>query len=69
MKGLYKRVLSCHPIGACPIHKGTLKGVFTKNKSGYSLLILLLSVAYIRRKLLKTTHTEVRSVQTNAETL
>ena len=45
----------------------TLKGVFTKNERGYrftaknkrfwSLLILLLSVASIRRKLLKTTHT------------
>ena len=45
-----------------------LKGVFAKNERGYrlnaikkrflSLLILLLSVASIRRKLLKTSHTE-----------
>ena len=45
-----------------------LKGVFTKNERGYrlnaikkrfwSLLILLLSVASIRRTLLKTSHTE-----------
>ena len=45
-----------------------LKGVFAKNERGYrlnaikkrfwSLLILLLSVASIRRKLLKTTHTK-----------
>ena len=45
-----------------------LKGVFGKNERGYrpsaikqrfwSLLILLLSVASIRRKLLKTSHTE-----------
>ena len=55
----------------------TLKGVFTKNERGYrftaknrrfwSLLILLLSVASIRRKLLKTTRTEERSVYTNSE--
>ena len=48
-----------------------LKGVFAKNERGYrlnainkrfwSLLILLLSVASIRRKLLKTTHTEEQS--------
>ena len=48
-----------------------LKGVFAKNEKGYrrnakkkrfrSLLILLLSVASIRRKLLKTIHTEERS--------
>ena len=46
----------------------SLKGVFAKNERGYrlnvikkrfwSLLILLLSVAFIRRKLLKTSHTE-----------
>ena len=46
-----------------------LKGVFAKNERGYrltaknkrfwSLLILLLSVASISRKLLKTTHTEI----------
>ena len=49
-----------------------LKGVFAKNERGYrltaeycqwrSLLILLLSVASIKRKLLKTTNTEERSV-------
>ena len=53
------------------------KGVFAKNKRGYrlnaikkrfrSLLILLLSVASIRRKLLKTTNTEERGVHTNLE--
>ena len=46
-----------------------LKGVFAKNERGYrlnaikkrllSLLILLLSVASIKRKLLKTSHTEI----------
>ena len=55
----------------------TLKGVFAKNERGYrlnatkkrfwSLLILLLSVASIRRKLLKTSHTEERSAHTNWE--
>ena len=55
----------------------TLKGVFAKNERGdrlaaknklfWSLLILLLSVASIRRNLLKTTHTEERSVHTNSE--
>ena len=54
-----------------------LKGVFAKNERGYrltaknkrfwSLLILLLSVASISRKLLKTTHTEERIVFTNSE--
>ena len=54
-----------------------LKGVFAKNERGYrlnaikkrfwSLLILLLAVASIRRKLLKTTNTEERSVLTNSE--
>ena len=54
-----------------------LKGVFAKNETGYrlnaikkrfwSLLILLLAVASIRRKLLKTTNTEERSVLTNSE--
>ena len=54
-----------------------LKGVFAKNERGYklnaikkrfwSLLILLLSVASIRRKLLKTTNTEERSFHTNSE--
>ena len=48
-----------------------LKGVFTKNERGNrltaeyyrrrSLLILLLSVASIKRKLLKTTHTNSES--------
>ena len=40
-----------------------------KNKRFLSLLILLLSVASIRRKLLKTNNTEERSVQTNSESL
>ena len=54
-----------------------LKGVFVKNERGYrlnaikkrfwSLLILLLAVASIRRKLLKNTNTEERSVLTNSE--
>ena len=54
-----------------------LKGVFAKNEKGFgltaknkrfwSLLILLLSVASIRRKLLKTTHTEECSIHTNSE--
>jgi len=65
-------------IWQCPIYKGTLKnlkGVFANNKRGYrltaknkrfrSLLILLLSVASIRRKLFKTTKTEECSVYTN----
>jgi len=57
--------------------KTYFKGVFAKIKRGYRLtskniwwrllLILLLSVASIRRKLLKTTHTEERSVHTNSE--
>ena len=52
-----------------------LKGVFAKNERGYrltainnrfwSVIILLLSVASIWRKLLKTSHTEERSVHTN----
>jgi len=56
-----------------------IKGVFAKNVRGYkltaknnrfwSLLILLLSVASIRRELLKTTYTEERSVHTNSESL
>ena len=50
--------------------------MFAKNERGYrlnaikkrvwSLLILVLSVASIRRKLLKTTNTEERSVHTNS---
>ena len=54
-----------------------LKGVFAKNERGYrlnaikkrfwSLLILLISVASIRRKLLKTTNTEERNVHANSE--
>ena len=54
-----------------------LKGVFAKNERGFrlyaikkrfwSLLILLLSVASIWRKLLKTTNTEERSAHTNSE--
>ena len=53
----------------------SLKGVFAKNERGYrlnaikklfwSLLILLISVASIRRKLIKTSHTEERSAHTN----
>ena len=54
-------------MGTCESFK-TFKGVFAKNERGYikilkrfwSLLILLLSVASIRRKLLKTTNTEER---------
>ena len=52
-----------------------LKGVFAKNERGYRLnaikkrfwspLILLLSVASIRRKLIKTSHTEERRSHTN----
>ena len=55
----------------------TLKGVFAKNERGYRLnalkkrfwwlLILLLSVALIKRKLLKTTYTEELNVHTNWE--
>ena len=51
--------------------------MFAKNERGYrltaknnrfwSLLFLLQSVASIRRKLLKTTYTEERSVHTNSE--
>jgi len=54
-----------------------LKGVFAKNEMGYmltaknyrwfSLLILPLSVGSIRRKLLKTTHTEEHGVHTILE--
>ena len=59
-----------------------LKGVFAKNERGYkltaknkrfwielnwSLLLSLLSVAFIRRKLLTTTHAKERSVHTNWE--
>ena len=54
-----------------------LKGVFAKNERGFSLnaikkrfwsiLILLISIASIRRKLLKTTNTEERSIHTNSE--
>ena len=51
-----------------------LKGVFAKNERVYSftsknyrwLLILLLSVASLMRKWLKTTYTEERSVHTNS---
>ena len=49
--------------------------MFAKNERGYrlnaikkrfwSLLILLLSVASVRRKLIKTSHTEERSAHTN----
>ncbi len=54
-----------------------LKGVFAKDERGYSLnaikkrfwslLILLLSVASIRRKQLTTTNTEEGNVHTNSE--
>ena len=54
-----------------------LKGVFAKNERGcrlnaikkrfWSPLILLLSVASVRRKLLKTTYTEECNVHTNWE--
>ena len=54
-----------------------LKGVFAKNERGYRLnaikkrfwspLILFLSVASVRRKLLKTTYTEERTVHTKWE--
>ena len=57
--------------------RSSLKGVLAKNERGYrrtakkkcfwSLLILLLSVASIRRKLLKTIYTEERSDHTNSE--
>jgi len=57
--------------------KITLKGVSAKNERGYrlnaikkrfwSILISLQSVASIRRKLLKTTNTEERSIHTNSE--
>ena len=59
------------------VQRKNLKGVFAKNERGYrlnaikkrfrSLLILLLYVASIRRKLLKTTNTEERNVLTNSE--
>ena len=57
--------------------KTLLKGVFAKNERGYWVtsknirwwlqLILLLSVASIKRKMFKTTHTEEHSVYTIAE--
>ena len=53
------------------VRNQNLKGVFAKNKRGYRLnaikkrfwspIILLLSVASIRRKLIKTSHTEERT--------
>ena len=43
------------------------KGFRRKNKRFWSLLILLLSVAYVRKKIIKTTYTEERSVHTNSE--
>ena len=46
----------------CVACSSWLQGVFAKNERGY---ILLLSVASIRRKLLKTTHTEERTVYMN----
>ena len=46
----------------CEKWKGVL--AYGKIKHFWSLLILLLSVALIRRKLLKTTHTEIRSFHT-----
>ena len=46
-----------------------LKGVFAKTERGYIRLRrkLLLFVASVRRKLLKTTHAEERRVHTNSE--
>ena len=41
-----------------------LKGVFAKNSMVIATMILLLSIAAIRRKWLNTTHTEERSVNT-----
>ena len=38
-----------------------------KNNCFWSLLILIPSVAYIRRKMLKTTYTEESNVHTNSE--
>ena len=56
------------------ISLASLKGVLAKNERGYRRkaknkrkIILLLSVASIRRKLLKTIHTEERSAHTNSE--
>ena len=42
-------------------------GLTANNNSFSSLLILLLSFASIRRKLLKTTYTEEQSIHTNSE--
>ena len=42
-------------------------GLTANNNSFSSLLILLLSFASIRRKLLKTTYTEEQSINTNSE--
>ena len=57
-----------------PVQKSTLKGVFAKYERGYRLTAkskcfwsLLLSVASLRRKLLKITNAEERSVHTNSE--
>ena len=73
------RFFQCHCLNFRKHHKKThLKGVFAKNERGFrlnaikklfrSLLILLLSVASMRRKLLKTTNTEERySINTNSE--
>ena len=44
-----------------------IKGSVSKKRRFWSLLIFYLSVVSIRRKLLKTTHTEERSVHTNSE--
>ena len=57
-----------------PVQKSTLKGVFAKYERGYRLTAknkcfwsLLLSVASLKRKLLKMTNAEERSVHTNSE--
>ena len=82
LKLLFKRrnlnnAIQVWAVGACTLSQQNLKGVFAKNKRVYrlsvknklfrSLLILLLSVVSIRRKLLKTTYTEERSVHPNSE--
>ena len=46
--------------------KGVIQLTAKNNRFGW-LLILLLSVASVRRKLLRTTYTEERCVNTNSE--
>ena len=65
VRGLFNRILKI--LGFLQLSSflpKSLKGVFAKNERGYRL-ILLLSVASKRRKLLKTINTEERSVHTN----